>query len=93
MSRGRGLCPALIVAAAALAGGCDREASHPQQWWDAHRDQAEQKLMECNSMAEAERLARTDCARALAAMTNGANAGTEVLPPAESWVKQNESDE
>lgn len=82
----------LIAAALALAAfGCSSDPVQPQEWWDERPDLARARVVECNSMAELQRSADTNCARALAAAVRGSNSGTEVLPPAEPWFTREPS--
>lgn len=74
----------LIATGMALAAfGCSSDPVQPQEWWDKRPELARARVIECNSMAELQRSADTNCARALAAAVRGSNSGTEVLPPAE----------
>lgn len=76
----------LIVAAVALATlGCSSDPVQTQEWWNERPELARARVAECNSMAELQRLADTNCARALSAAVRRSNSGTEILPPAGLW--------
>lgn len=79
---------AIVVATSILASGCSQEKVQPQEWWDENPAAAQQQLVECNSMAESQKMASTNCARALSARLKQANSGTAPIPPLESWVNR-----
>lgn len=79
---------AIVVATSILASGCNQERIQPQEWWDDNPAAAQQQLVECNSMSEAQRMASANCARALSARRKQANSGTSPIPPLESWVNR-----